>query len=232
MRLIKVKNYNELSEKASKIIINEISKKPNLTIGFATGKTPIGLYKKLTEVYKKGKIDFSGIKSFNLDECYPIKQKDKRSYSYYMFKNLFNKINIKKENINLLNGGANNFKKECRDYENKIRKNPIDIQILGLGMNGHIGFNEPGSSFNSKTRLVNLDKETIKEKKVSKKALTVGISTIMKSKKIILLASGKNKAKAVWGLVKGKIDKNCPVSFLKRHKNIFVIIDGKASSLL
>jgi len=232
MRLIKTKNYDELSEKAFQIVAKEILRKPNLIIGFATGVSPLGLYRKLAEAYKKGKIDFSKIKGFNLDEYYPIKKKDKKSYSYYIFKNFFDKVNIKKENINLLNGNSKDFKKECRDYENKIRKNPIDIQILGVGINGHIGFNEPKSNFNSKTRLVDLAKETIKEKNVTKKALTMGISTIMKSKKIILLASGKKKAKAVRCLIKGKIDKNCPVSFLKRHKNIFVIIDEKAGSLL
>ena len=232
MKLIKVKNYNELSEKAFQIVKKEISKKPNLVIGFATGKTTLGLYRKLAEAYRKGEIDFSKIKSFNLDEYYPIKKKNKKSLSYSMFKNLFNKINIKKENINLLNGNVKDIKKECKNYENKIRKNPIDMQILGIGINGHIGFNEPGSEFNSKTRLVYLSKETIKRKNVTKKALTVGISTIMKSKKIILLAFGKKKAKAVRDLIKGEINKNCPASFLKKHKNLFVIIDGKAGSLL
>jgi len=232
MKLIKTKNYNELSKKAFQIVSKEILKKSNLVIGFATGTSPLGLYKKLTEAYRKGEIDFSKIKSFNLDEYYPIKKNNKKSYSYYLFKNLFSKINVKKENINLLNGEARNFKKECRNYENKIRKNPIDIQILGVGINGHIGFNEPGSDFNSKTRLVNLASETIKGKRVPKKALTVGISTIMKSKKIILLAYGKKKARVIRTLIKGKINKNCPVSFLKKHKNLFVIIDGKASSFL
>ena len=232
MKLIKTRNYNELSEKASKIIIDEILRRPNLAIGFATGKTPLGTYKNLIKEYRKNRIDFSKIKSFNLDEYYPINKKNKKSYSYYMFKNFFNKVNIKKENINLLNGEARNFKKECSNYENKIRKNPIDIQILGVGINGHIGFNEPGSDFNSRTRLVNLSKEILKGRKVPKKALTIGIFTIMKSKKIILLAYGKKKAKAIKTLIKGKINKNCPVSFLKKHKNLFIIIDGKAGSLL
>jgi glucosamine-6-phosphate deaminase len=232
MKLIKVKNYRELSRRASEIIIKEVSRKPNLVIGFATGKTPLGLYRKLAKAYKKNKIDFSKIKTFNLDEHYPLKKNDRKSYHNYMFRHLFNKINAKKENINLLNGEAKNFKKECEDYEKKIRKNPIDIQILGIGANGHIGFNEPGSDFNSKTRLVDLSPETIKEKKFLTKALTMGISTIMKSKKIILLASGKKKANAVLGLVKGKIGKNCPASFLRKHKNLIVIIDEKAGSLL
>lgn len=225
MRLIKVKNYKELSKKASKILIDEILKKPNLTIGFAAGKTPLGMYKNLIKEYKKNKIDFSRIKTFNLDEYYPLKKNDKKSYHYYMFKNLFNKINVKKENINLLDGTARDFRKECRDYENRIKQIPIDIQILGVGINGHIGFNEPGSNFNSKTRLVELTH-------IKGKALTMGISSIIKSKKIILLASGKKKTKAIFGLVKGKMDKNLPVSFLKKNKNLLVIIDEKAGSLL
>jgi len=147
MRLIKTKNYDELSEKAFQIVAKEILRKPNLIIGFATGASPLGLYRKLAEAYKKGEIDFSKIKGFNLDEYYPIKKKDKKSYSYYIFKNFFDKVNIKKENINLLNGNSKDFKKECRDYENKIRKNPIDIQILGVGINGHIGFNEPKNPY-------------------------------------------------------------------------------------
>ncbi len=218
MLIIKTKSYNELSKIACEIIIKEILKKPDITIGFATGSTPLGLYKELVSAYNKKRIDFSRITSFNLDEYYPIKKSDKKSYYSYMFKNLFNHVNIKKSNINLLNGETKNPNKECRDYENKIKKNPIDIQILGVGINGHIGFNEPGSDFNSLTRLVELSDS-------NEKALTVGIKTIIKSKKIILLASGKNKKNAINCLIKGKINKKCPVSILKRHKNLVVIAD-------
>jgi glucosamine-6-phosphate deaminase len=232
MKLIKVKNYKEMSKAASEIIIDEIIKKPNLTIGFATGKSPKRLYKNLIKAYKKEKIDFSYIKTFNLDEYYPIKRNDKKSYRYYMFKNLFNKVNLRKERIYLLDGSTNDFEKECKDYEEKIRKNTIDIQILGIGVNGHIGFNEPGSSSTSKTRLVNLAPETVKRNKYLDKGLTVGISTILKSKKILLLASGKEKSQAVKGLIKGRINKKLPASFLKKHKNLVVIIDKKAGSLL
>ncbi len=232
MNLIKVKNYRELSEKAFQILSEEIKKKPNLVIGFASGKTPLELYRKLVGAYKKKKLDFSRVRAFNLDEYYPIKNRDKRSLYYYFFKNLFSRINVKSENINLLSGQTESPGEECRNYEENIRKNPIDIQILGVGSNGHIGFNEPGSEFNSKTRLVDLSKETVKVKKVTKKALTMGVSTIMKSKKILLLASGKKKAEAIKKLVKGNTEKKYPVSFLKKHKNLFVIVDEKAASLL
>jgi len=227
MKLVKVKNYKEMSQKAAEIIIKEIAKKPDSTISFATGKTPFGAYKLLIKAYKKGKLDFSKIKAFALDEYYPIKKSDKKSFYYYLHKNLFNKVNIKKENINLLNPEAKNIKKECRNYENKIKKNKIDLQILGVGINGHIAFNEPGSSFNSKTRLVKL-----KHKAVKSKALTIGISTILSARKLLLLASGKNKAEAIRCLVKCKPNKCCPVSFLRKHKNLIVIVDKGAASLL
>jgi len=232
MKFIKVKNYRELCKKAAEIIIKEVLKKPIITIGFATGSTPLGLYKQLIKAYKKGKVDFSKIRAFNLDEYYPIKRSNKNSYFYYMFKNLFNHINIKKSNVNILNGETRNPKKECKNYEAKIKKNPIDIQILGIGVNGHIAFNEPGSSFNSRTRLVELAPGTIKGKRVPKKALTMGISTIMKARKLLLLASGKSKAEAVKHLVEGKQNKQWPASFLKKHKNLIVIIDKKAGSFL
>lgn len=234
MKIIRAKNYNELSEKAAKIIIKKIRKKPTLTLGLASGKSTKELYKILT----KEKLDLSKIKTFNLDEYYPIKKTDKRSFNYFMFKNLFNKTNVDKSNINFLDPETKNVKKECENYEKKIKRNPIDIQILGVGTNGHIAFNEPGSSPNSKTRLVHLSKETIQsnykpfksQNRMPKKALTVGIKTILSSKEIILLASGRKKAQAIESLLKG--NKTSPVSFLKNHKNLTLIIDKKAGSLV
>lgn len=221
-----------MSKTASEMIISEILKKPDLVLGFATGKTPKKLYKNLIRAHKKKKIDFSKIRAFNLDEYYPLDKKNKKSYRNYMFRNLFEKVNIKKENINLLDGSNKDWKKECNEYEKKISKYRIDLQILGIGVNGHIGFNEPGSGFYSKTRLVNLAPETVKRNKFLDKGLTIGISTIMKSKKIILLASGKIKAKAVKGLIGGKINSNLPASFLRKHKNLVVIIDKKAGEFI
>lgn len=232
MKIIITQNYNSMSKLASEIIINEIRRNPKLVLGFATGKTPIGLYKGLVKAYRQKKADFSKVKTFNLDEYCPISKKNKKSYYYYMHENLFDKINIKKQNINLLKGEAKNIKKECLDYENKIKKNPIDIQILGVGRNGHIGFDEPGSLGKSKTRLVELTPETKKVNKMNKKALTMGISTIMKARKIILLASGKEKAEAIKCLIKCRPNKCCPVSFLKKHKNLIVIIDKEAGRFI
>lgn len=232
MNIIKVRNYEELSKITSEIIISEILNNPNFILGLPTGKSPLGTYKNLIKAYKQKKVSFSEIITFNLDEYYPVKNNDKKSYRYYMFKNLFSKINVKKENIHLLNGNAKNPEKECKDYEEKIKKNPIDLQILGIGVNGHIGFNEPGSLINSKTRLVNLAPETVKRNGYLHKGLSMGISTILKSKKILLIASGKDKANAVKELMKGKISKDLPASFLKKHKNLVVIIDKDAGYLL
>lgn len=228
-----------MSERAGEILISEIKNNPDSVIGFATGSTPLGLYKILIRAYKNKNISFSRITTFNLDEYYPIKKADKNSYYSYMFHNLFRHVNIKKSSINLLDGGARDSEKECRDYEKRLGKKRIDVQILGVGVNGHIGFNEPGSKLDSRTRLVKLDSETIrsnsrffKNKLVPKSALTMGISSIMNAKKIILLASGKEKAEAIKHLVEGEEDEKWPVSLLKRHKNLVVVIDKEAASLL
>jgi glucosamine-6-phosphate deaminase len=234
MKIIKVKDYKEMSDRAAGIVIKEIKKKPNLVLGCATGRTQIGLYKRLVKAYKRGEIDFSKVKTFNLDEYYPIKKSDRRSYHYAMFKRLFNKVNIKKSNVHILNGEAKDWKKECESYERKIRKNPIDVQILGIGVNAHIGFNIPGSGFNSRTRLVHLKDVTIERnsrfvgRKVPKTALTMGIKTIMKAKKIVLLASGRDKRDAIHCLIKGKIGSSCPASFLRKHRNFTLIVDKRA----
>ena len=219
MKLIKTKSYNNMSEKAAHIVIHEILKKPDLAVAFATGKTPLGLYKHLVKAYKQGRIDFSKVKAFNLDEYYPISKKNKESFYYYLHKKLFDKVNIPKKNLNFLSGEPKNWQRECGDYERKIAGSKVDLVILGVGVNGHIAFNEPGSALNSRTRLVEL-----KHKAVRKKALTIGISTILSAKKILLLASGKKKANAIKCLRKCKPGKSCPVTFLKKHKNLIVII--------
>lgn len=233
MIIIETKNYKEMSLRTAEVLIDLINPNSKTVIGFATGETPIGMYKELIMFYKTKKVDFSNVISFNLDEYYLISKKDKKSFYYYMHRNLFNHVNIRKSNINFLNGEADNWKKECLEYEKKIGKNPIDVQILGVGRNGHIAFDEPGSSMSSHTRIVKLTDETKRINNVNYSfALSVGISTIMKSKKIILLASGKEKAKAIKHLVYGKIDRKWPVSYLRKHKNLIVIIDKDAGRLL
>jgi glucosamine-6-phosphate deaminase len=235
MKLIKVKNYPELSRIAAELIISEISKKPGCVLGFATGQSPLGLYKNLVGAYNKRKVDFSKVKSFNLDEYYPIRKSDKNSFYYYMHKNLFEKINIKKENINFLNGEAKDPAKECSRYEKMLKKHDLDLQILGVGVNGHIGFDEPGSRVNSKTRLVSLTDKTrkynsrhFKNERVPRQALTMGIRNILNSKKIILLASGNAKKESIKHLLEGKVSGKWPVTYLKKHKGLVLIADKKA----
>lgn len=240
MIIIKAKDYDELSKKAATMIVNEVMLDPSITIGFATGSTPLGLYKALIGAHKNMGVSFSKITTFNLDEYYPIDKENEQSYSYFMYENLFKYVNIDKNNINILDGSTKNPEKECADFENKIRKTAIDIQILGIGANGHIAFNEPGSSFNSKTRVVNLDERTIEDNsrffkssdEVPKKALSMGLDTIMSAKKIILLATGVNKAEAVKKMIEGPMTADCPASILQKHPDVVVVVDEDASRLL
>ena len=234
MRIVIVKSIKEVVLEAVDFVFKEIWKKPNLVLGLATGKTMIPFYKELVLAYKNSKIDFSEIKSFNLDEYLGFNEDDKKSLRYFMDINLFNKINIKKENIHFLNGSAKNIELECRNYEKEIKKTGgIDLQILGIGRNGHIGFNEPGSSFKSKTRKVKLSDTTLRDNKVKiKYALTMGLATIMQAKKIILLANGKHKADAIAAAIRGNVNEKVPASILKKHKDATFIIDKYAASKL
>ncbi|MFH1590285.1 MAG: glucosamine-6-phosphate deaminase, partial [archaeon] len=240
MIIIKAKDYDDMSKKAALIVLNEIMLDKDISVGFATGSTPLGLYKKLIKKSKKENVNFSNITTFNLDEYYPIKKNDTQSYYYFMHQNLFSHVPINKKNINFLNGETKNPYEECQRFEKLIKDKGIDLQILGLGRNSHIAFNEPGSSFNSKTRVVDLDLKTqndnsrlLKNKnRVLSNALTMGLASIMSAKKIILLASGKNKAQAVKDLIEGPIDENCPASILRQHQNVIVIIDNNATELL
>ena len=238
MKIIIVKNYQTLSVKAANLVIKQIKKKRNSVLGLATGDTPIGMYRKLRRDYKS---KFKNVTTFNLDEYAGLSKDDKRSYYYYMQKHFLKHINIKKKNIFILDGLAKNFKKECANYEKLIaKKKKIDLQILGLGLDGHIGFNEPGSAFRSKTRVVNLTAETRQDhaknfkslKQAPKQAITMGVYTIMQAKKIILLASGKGKADIVARALKGKINKNVPASYLQLHSSLIVILTKQAATKL
>ena len=239
MRIILCNNYEELSKKAAKIVASQITLKPDSVLGLATGSTPVGMYNELAKLYEQGELDFSEVKSFNLDEYYPIKKKNKQSYDYFMRENLFSKINIKDENIHIPNGEARNPQKECEDYEKQIKANGgIDLQVLGIGRNGHIGFNEPDASLYSYTHLTDLTENTIKANsrffgalnKVPKQALTMGISTILNAKKIILLASGASKRKIVSELINGGINTSIPATMLKTHPDVVLICDRESYS--
>jgi len=236
MKVIICKNKKEGANKAALLVAEQIKKKNNLVLGLATGQTMIPFYKELVKINKK--IDFLKVKTFNLDEWCDVDHNNKNSLKYFMNKYFFSKLNISRENINFLNGKSKNIKKECERYEKEI--NEIDLQILGIGINGHIGFNEPGTPFNSLTNKVKITKE-IRElysqefggfSKVPKYGLTIGIKTIMRSKKIILLAFGKSKADAVAKALNNKSSEKIPASILQKHKDVTFILDKKAASKL
>lgn len=237
MRLILCENYEEMSKAAAKIVASQMILKPDSILGLATGSTPVMMYDILSQMNKSGEIDFSEAKSFNLDEYYPLSADNDQSYHYFMDENLFSKINIQKENTYILDGMAKSPQEECADFEKKIdASGGIDLQILGIGQNGHIGFNEPDSSLNSKTHLTDLTESTINANSrffasyddVPKQALTMGIGTILKAKKIILMASGANKHRVVKELLEGEINTDIPASMLKLHSDVILICDRAA----
>ncbi|MDD3224550.1 MAG: glucosamine-6-phosphate deaminase [Clostridium sp.] len=241
MRIIYVDDYDDMSKRAASMLTSQVILKPDSVLGLATGSTPIGMYKKIIKLYENGAVDFSKVKSFNLDEYYGLSSENEQSYHYYMLNNLFKNINIKSENINILDGKTEDVEKECFNYEEKIKKaGGIDIQVLGIGVNGHIGFNEPDVDFKAKTHLVKLNKKTIESNsrffssplEVPKFALSMGIKTIMQSKSIILLASGREKADAVEKMINGKICPEVPASILQLHNNVNIIVDKEAGEKL
>lgn len=237
MRFIICKNYEEMSKNAADILASQVLTKPHSVLGLATGSTPIGMYQRFAE----RNLDLSTVTTFNLDEYYPIQQTNHESYYYFMKENLYSKVNIKKENIHIPNGSAEDAEAECLNYDKMIEDaGGIDLQILGVGENGHIGFNEPNTYFSAETHVETLTENTIevnsrffdKIEDVPNKALTMGIATIMRSKTIMLMANGMNKAAIIKTLKDGKIDPQNPVTILAAHRNVIVILDQEAASLL
>lgn len=237
IKVIVCENYEEISKKSAEIVAKQINEKADSILGLATGSTPVGMYKELIEMNKSGKLDFSKVGSFNLDEYYPIKHSDDQSYYYFMNDNLFAHINIDIANTNIPNGEAEDADAECERYEKLIDESAgIDLQILGIGHNGHIGFNEPDEKLITKTHLTALTEDTIMANsrffasadEVPTAAITMGMETIMKAKKIILLASGKNKSDAVSMLTDNYIDTSCPATLLKLHPDVTLICDKDA----
>ena len=241
MKIIVVKDYQEMSEKAAAIFADVIRQKPDCVLGFATGDTPIGLYKGLIDGYKKGELDFSRAKSVNLDEYYPIDPANDQSYRYFMNDKLFDHINIDKNNTYVPDGTAKDVDAACAAYEKRIDEwGGIDVQVLGIGRNGHIGFNEPGDELIAPTHLTALTANTIEansrffasEDDVPKHALTMGIGSVFKARKIVLVISGENKAEAVRAMLKGNISTKCPASVLCLHPDVTLICDEAAYSLV
>lgn len=233
MNVIKTKSYEEMSKMAALIIGAETLVNPDCILGFATGGTPIGTYAELVRLHKESVLDFSRVTTFNLDEYYGNPITDKNSYHYFMHDNLFNHINIKKENIHLPDGMAPDAGKECARYEAAIQASGgIDLQLLGIGHNGHIGFNEPDDFFAPVTQHVKLTDSTIDANaryyatrdEVPKSALSMGIGTIMKSKKILMLISGKEKREIAEKALYGPVTPHVPASVLQYHNNCTVIL--------
>ncbi|OWZ85061.1 glucosamine-6-phosphate deaminase [Natranaerobius trueperi] len=242
MKLITVNDYEELSRLAAEYIKAQLLLKANSNLGLATGMTPMGMYENLVKMYQNGEVSFKEATTFNLDEFLGISPSSPVSYYSYMMENLFNHIDIKKENINIPLSNPENEEKACNEYENKVVKKGIDLQILGIGTNGHIGFNEPGEELNDKTHVTNLKEETIKQNEkllvergeesayhIPKRALTMGMGTILKADKIILLANGSNKKEIVSKMLHHNINTNLPATFLKLHKDVTVILDKESS---
>ena len=241
MKIIRTKDYEEMSRKAANLISAQILLKPDCVLGLATGSTPIGIYDQLVEWYKKGDLDFSTVKTVNLDEYKGLTRDNEQSYYYFMHHHLFDRVNIDEENTHVPNGKVENGDEECLRYEALIKSmGGVDLQLLGLGRNGHIGFNEPAADFPKITHCVGLTESTIEANKrffasadeVPRQAYTMGIGTIMKADKILVVANGEDKADAVAAMVQGKINPEVPASILQLHNNVILVADEAALSKL
>ncbi|MCI5529585.1 MAG: glucosamine-6-phosphate deaminase [Blautia sp.] len=241
MKLIRTKNYEELSRKAANIIAAQITLKPDCLLGLATGSSPIGTYDNLVSMYESGNLDFSRVRSVNLDEYMGLGGDNDQSYRYFMNKHLFERVNIDMTNTHVPDGTVLDSEKACAAYNALLAEmGTIDLQVLGIGPNGHIGFNEPDDHFAAETHCVDLTDATIQANKrffeneadVPRKAYTMGIGNIMSAKMIVLVANGKNKAKALAAALKGPVTPQCPASILQFHPNAIIIADEDALSEL
>ena len=239
MRIYKAKDYEEMSRKAAGIVSAQIIMKPDCVLGLATGSTPVGLYKQLIEWYRNGDLDFSGVRTVNLDEYKGISRENDQSYYYFMHQNLFDHVNIPAGNTHLPDGMEPDSEKECRRYEELIQSmGSVDLQLLGNGHNGHIGFNEPADAFDKLVHCVNLTQSTIEANKrffasaeeVPRQAYTMGIQTIMRSKKILIIANGEGKADIVRDAFFGPITPMVPASVLQLHNDVTLVADEAALS--
>lgn len=241
MVIYKVKDYEEMSRKAASLIAAQVIAKPDCILGLATGSSPVGTYQNLIKAYKNGDLDFSNVKSINLDEYKGLSPENDQSYRYFMNTNLFDHINIDKANTHVPNGLEPDAEKACNEYNEIIAQSGgIDLQLLGLGPNGHIGFNEPDSVFIAGTHCVDLTESTIEANKrffesaddVPRQAYTMGIQNIMSAKKIVVVVSGANKAKSLAKAVNGPIDPQVPASILQLHNDVVIVADEAALSMM
>lgn len=232
MKIIKVDSYEKLSRQAANIISAQVIMKPDSVLGLATGSSPLGIYAQLVDWYRKGDVDFSEAVSINLDEYVGLTEDHPQGYRYFMEENFFRFINIKRENTFVPNGVAKDLAKECAEYDARVAAyGGIDLQLLGIGFDGHIGFNEPDTFFTKETHVVDLHESTIRanarffasEKDVPRQAVTMGMGSIMKAKKIVLIANGAGKKEIVERAFTGKITPEVPASILQLHSDITVI---------
>ena len=240
MKVIIAKDYEEMSKKAFEVMREVVKGNPRAVLGLATGSTPIGLYKNMIEDHKRNGTSYREIRTVNLDEYAGLDYSSDQSYVYFMRSNLFDYIDIDLKNTNIENGKAADRQAECDRYNRLLEGMQQDIQVLGIGSNGHIAFNEPGTPFGSVTHIVDLAESTIKDNsrmfksidEVPRQAFTLGLKNIMNAKKILILANGANKAKAVYGLVKGEVTEAVPASVLQLHPDCTLVCDEAAAALL
>ncbi len=240
MKIIIAKDYEELSQKAFEVMAAVLDQNPNAVLGLATGSTPVGLYEKMAEDHRKTGRSYKGVSAFNLDEYVGLSADNDQSYRYFMRKNLFDKIDIDLNKTEIENGLAPVAEEECLRYNALLAKTPRDIQLLGIGANGHIAFNEPGTPFDTETHVVDLTQNTIEMNarffkdisEVPRRAFTMGPKNIMDARRILILASGANKADAVYGMVKGTVTEDLPASILQRHPDCVLIADKEAAARL
>ena len=240
MRIVRAKDYEDMSRKAGNIIAAQVVAKPDCVLGLATGSTPIGAYKRLVEGYEAGDLDFSQVKTYNLDEYRGLPGTHDQSYRYFMNVNLFDHVNIDKANTHVPDGLAEDYEAACAEYDAAVAAaGGQDLQLLGIGNNGHIGFNEPGDAFVRGTHCVDLTESTIQANSrlfdsiedVPRQAYTMGIGTIMAAKMVLVMANGEVKAQAVHDMIYGPITPSCQASILQLHPNVVVVADEAALSL-
>lgn len=234
-------DYEAMSDRAAEIVTGQIRRKPDSVIGFATGSTPLGLYKRLIHNHRERGLDLSKITTFNLDEYVGVPPEHPQSYHYFMWENLFKHVNVNPSKVYIPHGMADDIEYFCEWYEEQIEQvGGIDVQILGIGANGHLAFNEPGSSLGSRTRIKTLTKKTVRDNarffdnpdNVPKLAMTMGVGTIMDARTLLLLASGKTKAAAIQAALEGPVTGMIPATVVQMHRFAHVVIDGDAASKL
>jgi len=239
MEVLVKSSYEEVSKSAARIVAKTMNTKPNAVLGLATGSTPLGLYKELIRMHRDEGLDFSQVTTFNLDEYVGLTRFHSQSYHYFMHENLFKHINIPPQNIYIPSGTTDNYEAFCAWYEQRIRDSGgVDLQILGIGSDGHIAFNEPSSSLGSRTRIKTLAKQTIEDnarffetkEEVPIYAITMGVGTILEARKIVLMANGKNKAAAISGAIEGPVTSMCTASALQLHRDTVFVLDRDAAS--